>query len=56
MILFRKCAAQIKKKDLQAEEQDFGVIEEIFRFDDVMLFSFNKTIHLPFILTNWCAF
>lgn len=37
MILFRKCSAKLKKKDVSSEEQDFGQVGEIFRFGDVIL-------------------
>ena len=50
MILFRKCTPQTKKKDLPSEEQDLGVIEDIFRFDDVINLASLKMLYL--ILVN----
>lgn len=38
MILFRKCSAKLNKKDIKADEQDFGQVGEIFRFEDVIIY------------------
>ena len=36
MILFRKCSSKLKKQDIKVDQQDFGEIGEIFRFDEVI--------------------